>query len=712
MPTPRAYLLLSLLLGLTACSTLPPTALPSMALPARMTAATPTTDPAESVAQGAERMPAPPRFDPAPAPARQARPAPPPVAPLATGADAQVQVNFEQLPLTTVIQVVYAEVLKRIVQIDPKVMERRDLVTFRTPVGADPADVQAAMQLLLKSYGIAALDVGGMIRVVPDTAQSGFVPEIRRGSALPESPERLRPVFQLVELQAVRNVEVASLLKTLFGNRVTVSEDAGRNAIVLSGTSENVRAALEALRVLDQPVMRGRASLRVAPTYWSVPELAQTLTQVLSAEGYSMPPANQPPAQSGGVRYPIVLLPVPAMNALLVFAINDEVLNHVQDWVAKLDQPTRQGVGRNLFTYTARNTSAESLAKVVNELLSGASAGGSAPSPAGAAVAGATGSAAQARPTVGNRVVVDSNSNTLIINTSPENFSQLLSMLGALDQPSKAALIEVTVAEVRLTDQYQLGIEWLLREAGADGASTTASTLGGLGLGTGGLTVTRLRSLGDTRLVLNALAGSNRATILSSPRVMARNGETAKIQVGQEVPVITSQQTGVVGGTGTGSNGVLQTVQYRNTGVILTVKPSIFSGDRIDLDVTQEVSAAQSTVTGVTVSPTIATRMVETKLTLQHGSTVMLGGLISDDRTQGNTGIPLLKDIPVLGQLFRTNTRDGARTELIILITPYVISNGNEAAEVTDAFKALLPMLGEQLRPVSPVPAAGAPPGR
>ncbi len=711
MPTPRAYLLLSLLLGLTACSTLPPTALPSMALPARMTAATPTTDPAESVAQGAERMPAPPRFDPAPAPARQARPAPPPVAPLATGADAQVQVNFEQLPLTTVIQVVYAEVLKRIVQIDPKVMERRDLVTFRTPVGADPADVQAAMQLLLKSYGIAALDVGGMIRVVPDTAQSGFVPEIRRGSALPESPERLRPVFQLVELQAVRNVEVASLLKTLFGNRVTVSEDAGRNAIVLSGTSENVRAALEALRVLDQPVMRGRASLRVAPTYWSVPELAQTLSQVLTAEGYSMPPANQLP-QSGGVRYPIVLLPVPAMNALLVFAINDEVLNHVQDWVAKLDQPTRQGVGRNLFTYTARSTSAESLAKVVNELLSGASAGGSAPSPAGAAVAGATGSAAQARPTVGNRVVVDSNSNTLIINTSPENFSQLLSMLGALDQPSKAALIEVTVAEVRLTDQYQLGIEWLLREAGADGASTTASTLGGLGLGTGGLTVTRLRSLGDTRLVLNALAGSNRATILSSPRVMARNGETAKIQVGQEVPVITSQQTGVVGGTGTGSNGVLQTVQYRNTGVILTVKPSIFSGDRIDLDVTQEVSAAQSTVTGVTVSPTIATRMVETKLTLQHGSTVMLGGLISDDRTQGNTGIPLLKDIPVLGQLFRTNTRDGARTELIILITPYVISNGNEAAEVTDAFKALLPMLGEQLRPVSPVPAAGAPPGR
>jgi general secretion pathway protein D len=486
---------------------------------------------------------------------------------------------------------------------------------------------------------------------------------------------------------------------------VTVAEDTSRNAIVLSGTTEQVAAAIDALRVLDQPVMRGRTSLRVTPTYWSASELAQTLTQVLAAEGYSMPPLSQA-GNIGGVRYPIILLPVTSTNSLLVFTVSDEVLNHIRSWIARLDQPNRQTAGKNIFTYTAKHTSAESLARTISDLLQGT--GSTLSAPAAADTAGATaaaGAANRATPVRAggggaglgggaNRVVVDANSNTLIFNTSPENYSQVISLLTTLDQPSKSALIEVTVAEVRLTDDFNLGVEWLLNESGASG-TTSSGTLGGLGLGTAGLNITRLSSLGDTRLVLNALASNNRATILSSPRITARNGEIARIQVGQEVPVITSQQTGVVGG-GT-NNGVLQTVQYRNTGVILSVKPSIFSGDRVDLDVTQEVSAAQSTQTGVNVSPTFATRKVETKLTLQHGSTVLLGGLISDDRTDGDRGVPFLKNLPFLGQLFRADTRTTTRTELIVLITPYIIRENNDAAEVTEAFKALVPMLSEQL---------------
>jgi general secretion pathway protein D len=403
-----------------------------------------------------------------------------------------------------------------------------------------------------------------------------------------------------------------------------------------------------------------------------------------------------------------------------VFTVSSEVRRHIEEWVNRLDQPSKQAAGKNFFTYTARNVSAESLARTLGQIMQGGG-GGAAPAAAGVAAAGAaaTGAAAAAPPSAaavaaagGGRLVVDSNSNTLIFNTSAENFSQLMSLMNTLDQPSKAALIEVTVAEVRLTDDHTFGVEWLLRESGTNW-STTISTLGGLAMGTAGLTWTTLARAGDVRLVLNALASSNRATILSNPRVMARNGETARIQVGQEVPIITSQQSSIDATTGNGT-GVLQTVQYRNTGVILSVKPSIFSGDRIDLDIKQEVSAAQSTSTGVNNSPTFLTRNVDTKLTLEHGSTVLLGGLIADDRADSDAGVPWVKNIPIVGQLFRVDTDKIVRTELIVLITPYVVNDGTDARHYTEQYKAMLPMLEPQLaaplKPgTEPVPGAAPP---
>lgn len=655
-----------------------------------------------------EQMPAPPASEP--------RRPPPPAAglkgPPLPEKPGGFHLNFNQIPLTTLVQVVYADMLGRTVQIDAKVQERRDLVSFRTPPGQSAAQVEAAVQLLLRSFGIAVLDFGSMVRIVPDGPQSGMQPELRRGSALPETPERLRPVFQLVDLEAVRNTEVAGWLRTVMGTRVTVTEDATRNALLLSGTSDAVAAAVDVVRLLDQPVMRGRSSLRVTPVYWSAQELATTLNQVLTAEGYAMPPAGQP-LQSGGVRYPIILLPVPATNSLFVFSTSNEITRHIQNWIGQLDQPNKRSAGRNFFTYTARNVSADSLARTLGQFMQGGPSAAAAPAAAAAGAPAAAGAAPAQRSAPrsmsdGSQVVVDGNSNSLIFNTSAENYSQLITLLNALDQPSKAALIEVTVAEVRLTDDFSFGVEWLLKESGV-GSSTVVSTIGGLGLGTAGLTLTRIANSGDVRLVLNAMASSNRATILSSPRVLARNGETARIQVGQEVPIITSQQSTIDASTGNGA-GVLQTVQYRNTGVILSVKPSIFSGDRIDLDVKQEVSAAQETKTGVNNSPTILTRNVDTKLTLENGSTVLLGGLIANDRAAGNTGIPWLRDIPLLGHLFRVDTEKTARTELVVLITPYVINDGTDARHYTDAFKSMLPLLEPQLAPPLPVaPKASEP---
>ncbi|MBA4344752.1 MAG: hypothetical protein C0423_21635 [Methylibium sp.] len=626
---------------------------------------------------------------PIPAPPKLAEPRrtePAAGAPETAAAAAPVAVlNLEQVSMGTFINVAYAEVLKKNVNVDPTVLARRDLVTFRSGEGQNAQSLEKAVQLLLKSYGIAAIDVGGLVRVLPDNASLGALPEIRRGAALPDTPMPLRPIFHLVELQAVRQIDVINWLRTLFGDRVKAQEDSSRNALLISGTPDNVKAALEAIAVLDQPLMNARSSLSITPVFWSADDLARRLAEVLAAQGYAVHPVGQA-IVPGSARYPIILLPVAALNAVYVFVANEQLLGHVRNLAETLDKPNNRGIGKNFLTYAVRHKDAESLASTLERLLSGTRASST------AAQAGAAGaqqsSATSQRPTT---VVVDKATNTLIFQANPDEFGQINALLQTLDRPSKAAMIEVTVAEVGLDDNNQFGLEWMLR--GSDqGGSWSAGTAGGISLGNSGFTYQVLNSAGLVKARLNALASTNRASILSSPRVMARNGEAATIQVGQEVPIITSQQsTGstVTNGTTTSAQ-VLQTVQYRTTGVILKVKPVIHSGDQIDLDVVQEVSEAAATETGVSASPTFSTRKVDTKLTLRNGATVMLGGLISDTTTRGGSGIPLLKDVPVLGALFGKQIVNGTRRELIVLITPYIINDAHEAEAMTDAFRGML----------------------
>lgn len=284
-------------------------------------------------------------------------------------------------------------------------------------------------------------------------------------------------------------------------------------------------------------------------------------------------------------------------------------------------------------------------------------------------------------------VVVDKGSNTLIFQAKPDEYGQLLALLQSLDRPSKSALIEVTVAELKLDESSQLGFDWLTNHLKSRGGYTVSAPNGG-SAASGGINISLFNGAGVAKFALEALASDNRATILSSPRLMARNGETASIQVGDEVPVITSQQSAAVAGS---SNvGLLQTVQYRSTGVILKIKPVIHSGDQIDLDVMQEVSQPQQTKVGLTTSPTISTRKVETRLTLRNGSTVLLAGLIDGSGSQGSSGVPILKDIPIIGNLFSGQSSSKSRREMIILITPYIASDSGEAEAITDAFRKSL----------------------
>ena len=636
----------------------------------------------------------------------------PPASTVPVGGDAVAAVNLQQVALPTFIQIVYTEILKKSVNLDPAVTARQDLVTFRTGGGQTATEIEKAVRLLLKSYGLSAVDVGGLVRVVPDNAALGDLPTIRYGSATPDVPLPLRPVFNLVQLSSVRQTDVANWLRTMFGDRITVQEDAGRNAVLLRGNPDNVKAALEALAVLDQPAMKGRASQALVPAFWSCDELAKRLSDVLASEGYAVAPVGQP-IMPGASRFPIILLPVSALNTIYVFASSDAVAAHVADWARTLDKPTERGIGKNYFIYAVKHKDAELLAETLDRILTGSrtSSTSSSTASAAAAVPATAGATAATDSPKLNSVVVDKSTNTLIFQVKAEEYGQIMSLLQTLDRPSKSAMIEVTVAELSLDDSNQLGVQWLASQVQGN-HTYTADTAGGAALGTAGINFKVFNSLGMLRAAVNALATNNRATILSSPRLMARNGETATIQVGQQVPVITSQQsTGTVSPNNT--LGILQQVQYRDTGVILKIKPVIHSGDQIDLDVSQEVSDAGKTDTGVSISPTFNTRKIDTKLTLANGATVALGGLISESGSQGNSGVPFLKDIPLIGSLFSTQSKSGERRELIILITPYIANDTHDAETITEAFRKQLGpwanRAGENAGAPLPMPSASQP---
>jgi general secretion pathway protein D len=208
----------------------------------------------------------------------------------------------------------------------------------------------------------------------------------------------------------------------------------------------------------------------------------------------------------------------------------------------------------------------------------------------------------------------------------------------------------------------------------------------GTGIGTNGFNFTVLNRAGATRLIMNALANDNRVRVLSTPKLLSRSGGEARIQVGAQVPIVTSQGTSSQLQQA-GTSAILQSIQYRDTGVILTVKPTIYAGNQIDLEIKQEVSEAVQNNTSGLSTPVINNRTVSTQLSLQDGSTVLLGGLIMENASSTSTGIPGLKDIPGVGFLFGTQQVMKTRSELFVFITPYIINSSQDAASLAESFK-------------------------
>ena len=283
------------------------------------------------------------------------------------------------------------------------------------------------------------------------------------------------------------------------------------------------------------------------------------------------------------------------------------------------------------------------------------------------------------------RVIADERNNALVFLATAGEFRMIESTLKRLDIVPLQVMIEATIAEVGLNDTLEYGLQWFFENGDVSGIFST-DNLAGAFPGFNFLVDT-----GSARVVLSALSDITEVNVISSPLLMVLDNQTARLQVGDQVPVLTTQSTGsgtdVVVDDDVIVRDVINNVEMIDTGVILEVTPRVNASGLVVMDIIQEVSDAIRTTTSDIESPTIQQRLIQSTVAVQSGATVALGGLIRDRTEESEEGLPLLSQIPILGNLFKTTSDLSTRTELLVLITPRVVRNQNEAKEVTDELR-------------------------
>ncbi|MEJ2689547.1 MAG: type II secretion system secretin GspD [Deltaproteobacteria bacterium] len=527
--------------------------------------------------------------------------------------------------------------------------------------------------------------------------------------SLKESP---RMVMQIVPIEHIPSAEAVKLVEPFLSDHGQVYNMQVQNLLIITDFESKVLDCVNLLAKLDVSPM---ASLKVemvkvsnAPLF----DLKDDLDEIMKTLHI-----NQNDFQG------VTIMPLERVNSLLLVGNNQFMLDTAETWVHQLDVMPSEGRD-NIYIYNVRNSVASELSDLVSSLISEKGEAprtvnkptaappattkqqpGMAPGVGTTPVTTHTASRRSGSTTpssamqfAGEPILIpDDSRNVILIRALPPDYSRIQKLLERLDNMPRQVLIEVMVAEVTLSNDWSLGVEWYIKNRslsvnGNEGnqnffgrfLSNTQESKSDLTPDTyfGGFSYNFLSNSENIFAMLNVLASNNDLSVLSSPQVLVLNNETATINVGDQVPIVTSQFTDTTGSTT--SN---QTIQYKDTGIILNVTPRINYDGIILIDIDQQVSSVNETIkTGVN-SPTISTKEVKTKLAVKNSQSILIGGLISHDRTNSESGIPLIKDLPVLGNLFKYQQEINNKKELLIMITPYVIENENVLDQYIEQFK-------------------------
>jgi general secretion pathway protein D len=611
----------------------------------------------------------------------------------------KISLNFVNSDLQEFVRVVFDEVLKENVIIDPNLQGR---ITVRT---SEPVTKSAAVGLIRNVLQMNSANLTKTGRVYRVAALGGG-PAGGGGNGA----ENIR----IVPLKFLNAEQAKAVLQPFATSGIEVAANAGGRYLVLSGAPGDIDNLVQVLDTLDIDQMQGMSFALLPLKEASATSVSTELGQMFGQES----------------EHEFRALPLTRMNSVLLISRTPQLIGRAREWTGRLDQAS--GDNRRVNVYPVQNRRATEIAQVLNGMLGKSDAieqsktSGSATAPAftpaasqsppsgsaslaskgaGMSPANAAGGglfdAAPMMPSSGFSSVesldrqsvqirADASTNSLVIMAKPEEYRLIEATIRRLDVLPTQVLIEATIVEVTLNDALRHGVRWFFQQGNhgltlSDGSSSTPDVLKGFNY---------VFKLPMGKVVVNALESVTDVEIISSPALTVLDNQTATLKVGDQVPIATRSARSVTNPEAP----IVNDIELRDTGIILSVTPRVNASGLVLLDISQEASDVVPTSTSAIDSPTIRQRKINSSVAAQSGQEIVLGGLIASKRENTKEGVPILKDIPLLGAAFTSKgVRDKGRTELLIIIRPVVLSNRVDVRNVTQEIKARMTGVSDAL---------------
>ena len=615
----------------------------------------------------------------------------------------KLTLNAEDLPLKNFIHLALGEVLQIPFEMDEAVANNKSPVNLHVtkPLPAD--QMLEIVEQVLATYDVAITPTEHGLKVLPRASLKDMPATL----SVKHDKIGYGQIIEVIPLQYAEMSELNAISGSIFqlGKYGRVSYNKRLNAVIAIGEAKRVKRFREFVDFLDRAGFNKHQLRLIRPIYWQAENLAKQLINLLKVQGI-------PTSDDANNNSSVVIQAVGSMNTLLVTSPQKKWMRQAEALIKQLDDSDAAGPKVRTFIYFTQHRPADELGSLINSAVGG----GLPPShEEEISVRKGRGVGVNIRRTIAGKaeektaaqsinmsetndnqilnlkVIVDDKRSALIFIGRASAYEMVVPILKALDIPVRQVLIEITVADVSLDAAEQLGVEWQITDVDIGATVSSLGTMtagnlatgGGLGLVAGGLGYAFEDKATGIKAQLNAFATNGKAKILSTPTILAMDGETAHMQVGTQISVVTNEISNSNSSNSDGT-GLLRSFSYIDTGVILDISPTITDHGSILMELRQEVSEVGS---GGGDQPPIFTREIDTVIVANSGQTVLLGGLITHNQTDNVSKVPLLGDIPYLGALFRTTKTTDHSTEMIILITPHIIKDQYDAAELTQSYR-------------------------
>lgn len=601
-------------------------------------------------------------------------------------------INFDAADIGEISKIILSDMLHQNYVLSPQV---KGSITLQTTKPLHKDELLPTLEMLLRMNGAVLIKREGIYRIEPDAKG------LHAADASLLNSRQLATGYQVkvIPLEYVGAVDMSEIIKPVVPGNAIIRIDPARNMLFVAGTKQELEKIIDLVNTFDVNFIAGM-SFGLYPLENIEVESAITDIEKIFSKGDQNP-------LTGMIRF----ISIKHLNAILVVSQQKAYLKEAEKWIKRLDQQNGAIGEGGVIVYKVQHVDATELAATLTSVISGiaptkSKSASVAPGqkitsitnksrkPRSLSKAG-TGNSQGSSSLEGVTIIADEPNNALIIMAEPQQYRMLSKIIKRLDVMPLQVLIDATIVAVKLDDDFSYGVQWAFNNSGPDGLEGVgllgAAAGGAVAAATGGFSYALGHSMADIRLTFDILARDERINVLSAPSLMVLNNQEAVIKVGDSVPIRTSESTNTSGGANP-----IQTsnIEQLDTGVILKVKPRVNASGMVILEIDQSVDTASKTTakTGTSNidSPTILKRQIQTTVAVVDGESIVLGGLINEQHTYENAGIPFLKDIPYIGWLFGSVGKKVIKDELIVVITPRVVANKFDARKVTDEFKRKL----------------------